>query len=284
MAISNFIPTIWSEKLWRALDKQYIAAAHCNRDYEGDIKEKGNKVKILGVDNVAVNNYTKNTNMNAPQQMSDSVRELTINQAKYFNFQVDDVDRAQSVPGLMDSVIRSAANALADDTDQYIYSLYEYAGCFISADNRDEEELIKAFLSARTLLARNHVNNADDIVLEVTPDVAHYIMAAKMELQSDNGETLEKGCIGKLFGVKVFVSCNLVQEPGEGGHDGPECYHKCIMRTKRAIAYASQLSEIEAYRPELRFADAVKGLHLYGAKVIYPDEMVAIDVALYDMI
>ena len=54
--------------------------------------------------------------------------------------------------------------------------------------------------------------------------------------------------------------------------------HKCIARTGRAIAFAEQLSEINAYRPEKRFADAVKGLHLYGAKVVYPNEMVTIAV------
>jgi hypothetical protein len=56
--------------------------------------------------------------------------------------------------------------------------------------------------------------------------------------------------------------------------------YKCLMRTTRAIAFAEQLSEIEAYRPEKRFADAIKGLHLYGAKVVYPNEMVTLDVCI----
>ena len=56
--------------------------------------------------------------------------------------------------------------------------------------------------------------------------------------------------------------------------------HRCAIRTKRAIAFAEQLSEIEAYRPELRFADAVKGLHLYGAKVVYPNEIVCLDISV----
>ena len=285
MAINNFVPTVWSEKLWRALDRQYIAAAHCSRDYEGDIKEKGNKVKIVGVDPVTVNNYSKNSNMNAPQQLNDSVRELIINQAKYFNFQVDDVDRAQAVPHLMDLVIHSAASALANVADQYIYSLWDDAGYVIDADNLDIPAMLKTFLDARTILYRNDVNNSDDLVLEVTPDVAACILKGKIELETDNTDQLENGCIGKLYGVKVFVSNNLVQDfDSPSGANAPDCYHKCIMRTKRAISFASQLSEIEAYRPELRFADAVKGLHLYGAKVVYPEEMVTINVALYNTI
>lgn len=284
MAVNNFIPTIWSEKLWRELDRKYIGAAHCCRDYEGDIKEKGNKVKILGTETVSINNYAKNTNMSSPQAISDNCRELVINQAKYFNFQIDDVDHAQAVPGLMDNVIHAAAEKLALVADEYIFSLYDDAGYVLETDNRDTEALFKTFLNARTILYRSNVNNSDDLVLEVTPEVARYLLEGKMALQTDNTETLDNGCIGKLFGVKVYVTNSVFQDYNTSDPEGPIGYHKCLMRSKRAIAYASQISEIEAYRPELRFADAVKGLHLYGAKVIYPEEMITIDVGIYDEI
>lgn len=281
MPISNFIPTIWSENLWRALDRQYIGASHCCRDYEGDIKEKGSRVKIIGVENVTVSNYNKNTSMSAPQTLNDSARELIINQAKYFNFQIDDIDHAQALPKLMDSAIHSAAAALANAADKYIFSLHEDAGYIVEADSRDSNALLKAFLDARTILYRNDVVNSDDLVLEVTPDVAKEILRSKQELESDNTEVMETGCIGKLYGVKVFVSNNVAQTyTGTQDPNEPESYHKCFMRTKRAIAYASQLSEIEAYRPEQRFADAVKGLHLYGAKIIYPGELVLLNLGI----
>lgn len=284
MAINNFIPTVWSEKLWRELDRQLIGAAHCSREYEGEIKEKGNKVKIIGIDKVPIHNYTKNSNMGNPSVLNEAVRELVIDQAKYFNFQIDDIDKTQGIPNVMDSVVKSAAKSLASVADQYIFSLYEDAGYILETSNQDLDEMMNMFLAARTILYRNDVNNDDDLVLEVTPDVATLILKSKIKLESDNVQQLENGCIGKLFGVKVFVSNNVATDYNTSGPDAPDGYHKCIMRTKRAIAYASQLSEIEAYRPELRFADAVKGLHLYGAKVIYPEEMVTIDVALYNMI
>ena len=85
----------------------------------------------------------------------------------------------------------------------------------------------------------------------------------------------ENGCIGSIAGCKVFVS-NNVSSITEGG----SLHHMCYLRTKRAIAFAEQLSEIEAYRPELRFADAVKGLMLYGSKVVYPNELYVLDVAI----
>ena len=283
MAINNFIPTIWSERLYQELGKKYIAASHCLRDYEGEIKEKGNKVKICGVDMIEVRDYTRNVNMSAPQVLGENARELVINQAKYFNFQVDDVDRMQAVPHLMDAAIQLAAKNLADVADQYIYSLYEDAGTYIETSNTDAAQLLSDILDARTILLRYNVGDPNDIIVEVTPDVAACLLRARIELQTENSDLYESGCIGRIYGMKVFVSNNIYREynvPQTAGN--PDSYHKCILRTNRAIAFAEQLSEIEAYRPELRFADAVKGLHLYGAKVLYPNEMALLNVAMYN--
>ena len=63
MAITNFIPTVWSETLYKELDKHYVAVANCNRDFEGEIKNKGSVVKICGVGEINVRDYTKNTDM-----------------------------------------------------------------------------------------------------------------------------------------------------------------------------------------------------------------------------
>lgn len=272
MAIKNFIPTIWSENLLKQLDGQYIAVKNCNREYEGEIKNCGSSVKICGVGVVKISDYTKNTDLSAPETLSDMEKTLLIDQAKCFNFQIDDVDLAQSVPGLMDSAMRVAANALSNAADKYVYSLAidafnEVCNYNVSADN-----VINTLLEARRELYRQNVTDSNDVVFEVSPDVADLIIKAKINLASDNTDVLENGCIGSIAGCKIFVSNNILVEEEEG------CYvHKCMARTKRAIAFAEQLSEIDAYRPEKRFSDAVKGLHLYGAKSVYPDEMVLIN-------
>ena len=80
-----------------------------------------------------------------------------------------------------------------------------------------------------------------------------------------------------IAGCKVFVSNNINKLISDGG---ATTAYRCMMRTKRAIAYAEQLSEIEAYRPESRFCDAVKGLHLYGAAVIYPEELYVLEYVI----
>ena len=93
MAITNFISTVWSENLLTALDKQYVAVANCNRDFEGEIKGKGDRVKICGLTDVTVFDYSKNTDFELlAEELTDFSKTLVIDQAKAFNFQIDDID------------------------------------------------------------------------------------------------------------------------------------------------------------------------------------------------
>ena len=278
MAISNFIPAVWSEALYTQLEKKYIAAKHCNREYEGDIRGRGSSVKICGVGKINVFDYTKNTDMENPQTLSDHMRELVINQAKGFNFQIDDIDRAQSMPNLMEAAMKVAADALANEADAYIYSLHNSAGTTYTDASITPEKLLNYFIEARTTLHASGVSDASDIIFEVTPEIGGMLLKAKLAVVSDNTELLETGSLGSIAGCRIYVSRNVCKDTS-----GDVTMHKCFARTTRAIAYAEQLSEINAYRPEKRFADAVKGLHLYGAKVVYPSELVVINVGSPNM-
>ena len=275
MAITNFIPTIWSENLYQALDKQYIAVSHCNRDFEGEIKNQGSSVKICGVGEIAVSDYTKNSDMGQPQSLSDTVRELTIDQAKYFNFQIDDIDKAQATPKLMESAMSIAASALADTADRHVYFIcHEHAGIHVHENvSTDPEDILDVLALARQRLYENNVSDQQEVVLEISPAVATMILKSKIALSTDNASAMESGYLGSYAGCKIFVSNNIYREDPSVSN-----VFNCIMRTKRAVAFAEQLSEIVAYRPERRFADAVKGLHLYGAEVVYPNEIVEITV------
>lgn len=264
MAISNFISTVWSENLLKQLDRKYIGVLNCAREYEGDIKNQGAIVKICGVGDVTVSDYTKNSDMSAPETLSDTARLLNINKAKYFNFQIDDVDRAQANPKLMDAAMKKAAAALANAADTYVYSLYPDASDTVEVTEVTAESIINSIIDLKTALMQADVMDSDDIVIEVSPSVAGILLKAKIEISTNNYDALETGLLGRIAGCKVYVTNNLFVDEDN--------YHKCFVRTKRAIAFAEQISEVEAYRPEKRFADAVKGLHLYGAKVIYPKE------------
>ena len=132
MSITNFIPTIWSETLYAELNKNFVAVNHCNRDFEGDIKSKGSVVNICGVGDITIKDYTANTDMSTPQELSDTLTKLEINRAKFFNFQIDDVNKAQASPKLMEAAMQKAAEAIADEADKYVLSLYSDAGTTVS--------------------------------------------------------------------------------------------------------------------------------------------------------
>lgn len=277
MAITNFIPTVWSETLYEALDKKYVAVNNCNRDFDGEIREKGSTVKICGVGDINIFDYSKNTDMST-QTLSDTAVELTVDRARAFNFQIDDIDRAQCTPKLMQAAMRVAASALANDADAYVFDMYKNVSAEKTVTNAatTAANVIDEIIKGRELLYDGNVGDNEEIVIEVSPKIASLILKAKVTLSNDvKDSALSGGVLGTIAGCKIYVSGNVKSED-----KGGVTYHKCFMRTKRAIAFADQLSEINAYRPEARFADAVKGLHLYGAKIVYADELVLLDLGI----
>lgn len=272
MAITNFIPTVWSEALYEELQKNYVGVKLSSRDFEGDIKTQGDRVKINGLGPVTVFNYTKNTNMPAPEVLSDNSRTLVIDQAKGFNFCIDSIDDVQSSPKLVQAAMKKAADALSDVADKYIYSLEDENVPVISKEGLSVDNIVSVISSARRTLMENNVPNSATISLEVPPAVEQLLVMANLLTDTNNSNALSKGYIGKMFGFDIYVTNNI-----EKSSDG---FFRCIARTERAIAYAEQINSIKPYEPELRNGTAVKGLHLYGAKIVYPKEMVFIDVSI----
>ena len=271
MALDNFIPSVWSESLLTALDAEYVGVRNCNRDFEGDIKQCGDTVYTNAIGAINVFTYTKNTNMSSPETLTSSQKSITINQSKGFNFQIDDVDRAQSKPKIMQAAMKAAANALANTADAYVYSLYSSIDQTNTVTNASfaYTDVVDTLLSVREKMLKKNIGPSVETVLEVSPAIASLILKAKITEASDNCEMLENGYIGSFLGFKIYVSNNVASASGS---------YKCFARTKRAIAFAEQLSEVEAFRPQNRFADAVKGLHLYGASIVYPDELFLLDL------
>lgn len=277
MAITNFIPTVWSETLYRELEKEYIGVKNCSREFEGDIKNMGDTVRILGVNPISVFNYTKNTDIETLTEVSDNSRTLTIDKAKAFNFIIDDIALAQAAPNLMQEAMRVAASALSNEADKYVYSLYTgvLSSNTIKASDFKSSDVLDFLLTVQEKMLDRNVPGNEEIILEVSPAVASKILKAKILTGTSNEQSLDKGCIGSFLGFKIYVSTN-VQKSNENNVP----YYQCYARTKRAIAFAEQINEVEAYRPEKRFADAVKGLHLYGAKIIYPSELLLLSISV----
>lgn len=266
MAIQNFIPTLWSETLYSELEKDYVGVRLSSRDFEGEIRGEGDRVKICGIGPVTVFDYRKNQDMPAAEVLSDTERTLVIDQAKGFNFFLDSIDLAQSKKSLMQAAMKEASGALSDVADRFIYSLKDESVPVLENASVTSESIISTIADARRILMENNVPNSAKISLEVPPAIEQKLVLAKVLRDTDNSAALGRGYIGSFMGFDVYVTNNV--EKDENGA------WRCFARTGRAIAFAEQVSAVKAYEPELRHGDAVKGLHLYGAKIIYPKEMV----------
>ena len=120
MATTTFIPELWSARLLYALDKAHVATNLVNREYQGIIANQGDTVHINSIGAITVKDYTKNADIADPDALTTTEQTLVIDQCKYFNFQVDDVDNVQAAGDLIDTAMGRAAYSLADVADAYL--------------------------------------------------------------------------------------------------------------------------------------------------------------------
>ena len=255
MAVTNFIQTIWSKKIQDDLELKCKLVDNCLRTYEGDI-EHARSVKILGVGEPTISAYNGSTPLNY-EQMSDKGQTLTIDQQYSFSFLVDDVNQAQSVPGLMEEYQRKAVHGLAVKRDSYIASLIKEGENVTTAESNSAEGVKAAFDEA--IVALRERNFDEDGVIEITPAVYNVFKNQLITLSTDNPEYIKKGKVGVYDGFDVIMSNNMAK-------DGSHAY--CAVRGKKAIAFAGQINKVEAMRSEDYFADLVRGLDTFGAKTI----------------
>lgn len=275
MTLDNFIPEIWAAQVFQDFEKATIIGGLCNRDYEGDIRNGGDTVKITAIGPVTVASYTKNSTSNLTvQTLSDAQTQLTIDQVKYFAFQIDDVDAAQQVPKVMSDAMRKAAQAMALNVDTYIAALYTQAGAStyqsITKASTDYA-VLTMFGRINPLLSEMDCPNQGRWVL-ISPYVEAQMVKQNIYLtQGQNDGLFTNGYLGRFMGLDVYVSNNL--QTGST-HTAAQPVHECMAGTRDAVTLAYQVNKVEAYRPEGSFSDAVKGMILYGAKVIQPKALV----------
>lgn len=279
MAITNFQQTIWSKKFNQALETITSLRNHCDFKYEKDSKN-AKEVKILNVVRPTIRTYVPGTALTR-EGATDGSMTLQINQFKYFDFEVDDVEKAQSVPGMMDELAKEASRGLAEEGDKYVASL-------VKAGVEDATNPLAQSASVITLSKANAVRSVEDgfaklyennckvsdmFYLEVAPKPFTIYREALTELSTNNPEILKKGAVGKINNAYVCIE-NLLPT----STNGQTIYN--ILRTSKAIAFAEQINKVEAYRPQDAFSDALKGLYTFGALITRPQEIYVIKTAI----
>ena len=272
MSIDSFVPEVWSKSLLSSLKKSLVIAAPgvVNRDYEGEISDQGDTVRINSISRPTVASYVKGTTSITPEQLTTAQRSLVVDQAKYFAFEVDDVDARQAAGNVIPEAMAEAAYALADVADQYVEGLLR-AGAANSLSTVQIDGAADAYdlllIPLKVELDEANVPTQGRYCL-IPPWIHGRLLGDSRCIDmsaSGMGDALSNGIVGRAAGFELRVSNNLPLITGDD--------YSVIAGHPSACSYAEQINKTEAYRPEDSFSDAVKGLHLYGAKVVRPDAL-----------
>ena len=274
MAIS-FIPEVWSAKMLVSLKKALVYAGPgvVNRDYEGEIKGQGDTVRIRSMGRPTIGTYTKNSTTITPETLTDAQRALYIDQSKYFAFELDDIDAAQSTGGELETSLQEAVYGLRDVADQYVAALYTGAQAANQLGTVSVTTAALAYTQLRKLKVKLDEANVpmEGRYVIVPPWYEGLLLEDDRFVRVDasgTSEGLRNGQIGRALGFNVLASNNAPLVTGDD--------YAVMAGHPSAISFAEQIASIETYRPESAFADAVKGLHVYGAKLVRPDSIATV--------
>lgn len=259
MAISNFIPTIWSAAILENFKAAQTIIPTLNRQYEGEVAN-GNSVKITGITSPNVQDYASGRSLTV-DALSDSTQSLAIDQMKAISFKVDDVDRVQAA-GSFEPVTEDAGRALAEDAEQFIITALKANGTSAGTGAiTTPAHAFAAVVTLRQALGKAKVP-ASNRYLVVSPEFASLLLAEGSKLTSAYGATdgeLRNGVIGSLLGFTVIehpLLTHTSNRPAAIAYHGP------------SVGFVGQLDKTESGRMENAFADYVRALNVYGAKVL----------------
>lgn len=264
MALTNFIPELWSARLLENLENAHVATAFVNRDYEGDIKQMGDTVHINSLGKITVKDYTVNGKIEDPEELTTADQTLVIDQAKYFNFFVDDVEKVQSAGPVMDKAMKNAAYEIADVVDKAIFGAMAKDAKTKLTKTVNKDNVYDIFVELRTALNKLNVPKTGRKIA-CSSDITGLILKDKrlIEATETGQERATNGFIGRLAGFDIYETENTPKDT-------------LIAGSVIGTSFAEQITEIKAYEPHNRFAEAVKGLNVYGVKVVQPEAVATV--------
>lgn len=303
MTVATIIPEIWAARMTKILNQQNVFRGLMNSNYEGEISDYGDTVKIgtLSSD-VSLHDYTRYTAIAAAERPSTTVQELSIDQAKYWHVNFDDLDRAQAKPDVMEQVIQVAANKMANEVDRFCARLVTPP----ISGSADDTSLVVAARSVtvgsqasklpvatpnnRIASAKRIIEGLSDLKTEMfeqnlprgmrpwivlTPYIFGLLeklltQGSSIDYGGETGSALRRGLVGDMVGFNIEVSKNVADGFVVNGGTNIENRHICPAGTNEAATFASQIVKTEAYRSTTLFADVMRGLHVYGGKLVEP--------------
>ena len=290
MAITKAIPKIWSARLIAA----FVAASVWRRlvmDGSSEVSGEGGSLSLSKITStVTVRDYSKNTDIQAPEILTDGDEVLELNKKKYFNIFVDSVDRVQAKPDLLSAFTAQASQAMADQVDSDIR-----AAVLASLPVGQETAIESGVLAVKTATDANRKAVFDAVLgLIEKMDAAKWpvdrrwlvlnrrtrAMLTLHFIKEDLGTgilvdgLLSTGALSKSFGgMRVELDLNDTPSVVAGSVHA-------VAGLNEGTVFAQQIRNVQAYTPEKRFGDAVKGLWVYGSKRVRDDAIMSITEAV----
>jgi hypothetical protein len=295
----KFIPEIWSGKLQVKFYQTTVLAEITNNDWEGEIKDQGDKVEIRTVPTITINNYTKGQTLSS-QVPTNDVIELNIDKGKYFQVVVDDVDDVQSDLKLMDIFTNDASQQMkiAIDTDVLSglvagaatknkgatagqisgdINLGNQAAATPASVQVTKSNVIDKIIDMGQCLDEQNAPE-DGRWMLIPAWMGSLIKTSDLKDASITGDSvtpLRNGRLGMIDRFTLYVSNLLPTTTGatDGTSTGLKGY-SVFAGTRDAITFASQITKMESLRSQSTFGNIVRGLNVYGYKVIKSEALV----------
>lgn len=266
MSVKNFIPRVWSTRLVANLNKNLVYGDLVNKEYEGEIKGYGDSIVINQMGQIAVRDYTGT--LGEPDDVTSTQVIMLIDKAKEFQFNVKDVDKAQSNINLVNEMMKGAARSVQTEVDKEIAALVSKAAIKVGTSAAPIELTVAnaydKIVDLSVELDKKNVSQFNRFIVLPSEIVALLEKDARF---TRSQEILESGVADKVTvaGFEIRKSENMPVTAGK---------YSIMAGTKDAVAFAGQVDIVETNRAPTAFADTVRGLYVFGAKVIQPDALV----------
>ena len=268
MSYANFKPTVWSKYIQHELPKFTVFKQDCDFKFEGEAGE-GKRIKIQNIGRPTIKKYVPGKDIDPAENVGGTSAYLDIDQYDYFNYGMDDIDKAQAQDGVMEALSIETTRALAEKEDIFCATqMAKNAGFKTNSIQITDEATAKKNIDALFVkLWNNGVSTKDDVTMYLTPWLYMLFQNKLIELKTNNDSLIAKGILGTYNNAKVKMTNNAY-------NDGTDDY--IILKTSKAFAYCNGIDKLKPYEPEKGFAEAIKGLNTYGGKMVRPKECVVL--------
>ena len=287
LANGNFSPIIYSQKVQKFFRTASVVEAITNTDYAGEIEAYGDTVNIIKEPTITVSAYSRGAVVDA-QDITDDQIQLTVDQANAFSFKVDDIEERHSHVNFESVATSSGAYALKNEYDKNVIAAM-VAGVsssspdhLLGADSGSGQDQDVGFGSSEvdpvdTISKHNRLLNAADVPEEnrwflAGPEFVEQLGQASSKLMSDttgNATPLRNGKVlnGKIMNMDVYMTNNFAASSTSN-------FFKVLGGHMSSTATANHIAKIEVIRHPESFSDVVRGLHVFGRKVLRDNALV----------